>query len=55
MLNRIGKYAVKKLFALKEKCPEIIKEVRGHGLLLLLEILMKKHPLILWSVVLHRG
>ncbi len=41
-VERIGKYAVKKLFALKEKCPEIIKEVRGHGLLLLLEIADEK-------------
>jgi acetylornithine/N-succinyldiaminopimelate aminotransferase len=37
-VEKIGKYAVEKAYALKEKYPAIIKEIRGKGLLILLEI-----------------
>ncbi len=37
-VEKVGKYAIDKLDMLKTKYPEIIKEVRGEGLLLLMEI-----------------
>lgn len=41
-VERIGEYAIDKSWVLKDKYPEIIKEVRGQGLLLLLEIADEK-------------
>lgn len=54
-VEEIGQYAIKRLYTIRSEYPEIIKDIRGQGLLLLLEIANEKRAVDIMASSLTNG
>lgn len=53
--QKLGNYFINKLLEMQSRCPEVIKEVRGKGLLIGVELTFEKFGGVIFSEMIKRG